>query len=130
MLRRWLVLAIVACHGCAGQPHPPETGSWKTMSPGPVFAPSAFESAWTGSEMLVWGRRPGLCDPSQPPPCIGAVGGRYDPSTDRWRAISLSGLPSGFFSGRTEAPGVWTGKEMLIWGGNCPESVVCNGGVA
>ena len=100
------------------------------MSPGPVFASGIPEYVWTGKEMVVWGRMPGLCDPSSPPPCIGETGGRYDPAADQWKAISLTGLSSDFFRGRANAVGVWTGKEMLVWGGSCPESIVCGGGAA
>src|SRR5690349_12279173 len=130
-VRNAAALMVAATLSCgAGKSEPPETGSWKLMSPGPVFASLVPEYVWTGTEMVVWGQLPGLCDPSAPPPCIGATGARYNPSTDRWTSISLMGLSSDFFRGRTGAVGIWTGKEVLVWGGNCPESVVCGGGAA
>jgi hypothetical protein len=36
----------------------------------------------------------------------------YDPVADRWASMPRSPL-----RGRTEAAAVWTGTEMLIWGG-------------
>ncbi|HEX7955825.1 MAG TPA: hypothetical protein VF508_02725, partial [Pyrinomonadaceae bacterium] len=64
---------------------------------------------WTGTEMLVWGQNSlcYLCD---------SVGGRYDPATNVWRPMNLAGAPvAGSKSYGTNA--VWTGREMLVWGG-------------
>jgi len=41
------------------------------------------------------------------------TGGRYDPSTDSWRATDISNAPIG----RSNHTAVWTGSEMIIWGG-------------
>jgi hypothetical protein len=41
-------------------------------------------------------------------------GGRYDPSTDAWSDISVTGAPSP----RTRHSAVWTGSEMIVWGGH------------
>jgi N-acetylneuraminic acid mutarotase len=40
-------------------------------------------------------------------------GGRYNPATDTWTATSLTGAPEG----RSQHTAVWTGTEMIIWGG-------------
>ena len=54
--------------------------------------------------MLVWGGRgPGPVN----------TGGRYNPATDTWTAVSTDGAPSA----RSVAMAVWTGTEMLVWGG-------------
>jgi hypothetical protein len=43
-----------------------------------------------------------------------ATGARYDPSTNGWLATSTGqGVPSG----RTYSTAVWTGREMIVWGG-------------
>ena len=42
------------------------------------------------------------------------TGGRYNPSTDSWIATNLANAPSP----RSAFDGVWTGREMIIWGGN------------
>ncbi len=40
-------------------------------------------------------------------------GGRYNPGSDTWQSISVIGAPSP----RTNAAAVWTGTDMLVWGG-------------
>src|SRR5947209_2415455 len=51
--------------------------------------------------MIVWG---GMHD---------STGGRYNPSTNSWTATSLTSAPAG--RGRHTA--VWTGSQMIVWGG-------------
>src|SRR5206468_8542782 len=41
------------------------------------------------------------------------TGGRYNPGMDRWTATSTTNAPSG----RASHTAVWTGSEMLVWGG-------------
>ena len=41
------------------------------------------------------------------------TGGRYNPSTDSWTATSTTNAPSG----RYLHTAVWTGSEMIVWGG-------------
>ncbi len=41
------------------------------------------------------------------------TGGRYDPSTDSWTATSTVNTPVGRFYHTA----VWTGSEMVVWGG-------------
>jgi hypothetical protein len=41
------------------------------------------------------------------------TGGRYDPVTDSWISTSLDNAPSP----RDYHSAVWTGTEMIIWGG-------------
>ena len=42
-----------------------------------------------------------------------STGGRYDPAHDRWTPTSTAGAPSANSSGTA----VWTGREMIVWGG-------------
>ena len=64
-------------------------------------------AVWTGSEMIVWGGYG--CDGN----CLLNTGGRYNPSTDSWTATSTNNAPSG----RYYHTAVWTGTEMIVWGG-------------
>ena len=41
------------------------------------------------------------------------TGGRYNPGTDSWMATSTTNAPAGRY-GHTA---VWTGSEMIVWGG-------------
>ncbi len=49
---------------------------------------------------------------------------QYDPSTDTWTATSTSGAPSG----RSAHTTVWTGSEMIAWGGYDGKADVNTGG--
>ena len=42
------------------------------------------------------------------------TGGRYDPSTASWTPTSTANVPSA----RYLHPTVWTGSQMIVWGGN------------
>jgi uncharacterized protein (TIGR03437 family) len=42
------------------------------------------------------------------------TGGRYNPATDAWTATSTAGAPNS----RRSHTAVWTGSEMIIWGGD------------
>jgi hypothetical protein len=64
-------------------------------------------AVWTGSEMIVWGGD--NCFLS----CDVNTGGRYNPSTDSWTATSTTNAPDG----RHSHTAVWTGSEMIVWGG-------------
>jgi N-acetylneuraminic acid mutarotase len=86
----------------------PSTDSWTATST--TNAPAArwdHTAVSTGSEMIVWG---GVSSPFQPPL---NTGGRYDPSTNSWTATSTTNAPSG----RAEHTAVWSGSEMIVWGG-------------
>lgn len=65
---------------------------------------------WTGTEMLVWG---GLKITAAGGYSFLEDGAKYNPATDTWTNISKTNAPlrRGF------ASSVWTGTEMLIWGG-------------
>jgi hypothetical protein len=82
--------------------------SWTPISD--VDAPEARTNhtiVWTGTEMIVWGGN-----------FSGAFfgnGGRYDPVQDIW--TPLTGIDTGAPVGRTYHTAVWTGSEMIIWGG-------------
>ena len=41
------------------------------------------------------------------------TGGRYNPSTDSWTATSTTNAPAARYSHTA----VWTGSEMIVWGG-------------
>src|SRR5436190_582889 len=86
----------------------PGTDSWTTTST--TNAPTARSShtaVWTGSEMIVWGGCHDLfCNPLN-------TGGRYNPGTDSWTATSTTNAPNP----RINHTAVWTGSEMIVWGG-------------
>ena len=86
----------------------PGTDSWAPT--GVNNAPSAravHTAVWTGSEMIVWGGY------YYPPSTGWNTGGRYDPATDDWTATSTTNAPEA----RYYHTAVWTGSEMIVWGG-------------
>ncbi len=87
----------------------PTTDAWVDVGFAGAPDPRQYHSAvWTGTRMIVWG---GMADYFGNVPLNS--GGRYDPSTDTWQATSLSGAPSA----RWFYPAVWSGNEMIVWGG-------------
>ena len=98
----------------------PATDSWLATSRGAnVPAARMYHSAvWTGTEMIVWGGR------NVQTGSYLSSGGRYDPATDSWRRTSNgSSTPVG----RQSHTAVWTGTEMIIWGGNIAYSLNTGG---
>src|SRR5438034_10725951 len=53
------------------------------------------------------------------------TGGRYNPSTDSWRSTSPTNAPAARY-GHTA---VWTGSEMIVWGGVDYNQATLNSGV-
>ncbi len=83
--------------------------SWQEISATNAPSARAIHSAvWTGSEMIVWGGRGnegGLRDLK--------TGGRYNPVSDTWIELETESSPSG----RHLHHAVWTGNDMIVWGG-------------
>lgn len=88
----------------------PVSDGWQATSL--VNAPlgrSMHSAVWTGTEMIVWGGTTSTGGMS------GRTnsGGRYNPATDTWTAMSTSGAPEP----REHHAAVWTGTRMIVWGG-------------
>jgi N-acetylneuraminic acid mutarotase len=92
----------------SGGRYNPTTDSWTATSttnvPGARFSHTAV---WTGSEMIVWG---GSGDTIN---FFFNTGGRYNPSTNSWTATSTVNAPAA----RNAHTAVWTGTQMIVWGG-------------
>ena len=88
----------------------PGTDSWTATSTTNAPTGRFFHTAvWTGGEMIVWGGTCGRqCGVSY------NTGGRYNPITDNWIPTSTSNAPSA----RSSHTAVWTGGEMIVWGGD------------
>jgi N-acetylneuraminic acid mutarotase len=76
------------------------------------------KAVWTGTEMIAWGGY----DLNISAPV--ATGGRYNPATNTWSQITSSGAPSA----RSGHLMVWTGSEMLVWGGTSASSTYLSDG--
>lgn len=105
----------------SGGSYDPVTNTWTTLNAGDAPIPRSNHSTiWTGTEMVVWGGHITAVDPL----IYANTGGRYNPATDTWLATELTGAPST----RTYNKAVWTGTEMIIWGGTSGSARLNTGG--
>jgi N-acetylneuraminic acid mutarotase len=97
-----------------GARYNPTTDSWSVMTTNGAPPPRGYATAvWSGHEMIVWGGQ------SQVFPQFPITGGRYNPSTDTWTPTRADATTP---SGRWLHTAVWTGREMVVWGGQSPDS--------
>jgi len=91
-------------HGFA---YNPATNRWRrlpSMGQGRV----GQVAVWTGRQLLVWGGETSRAGVRVAPP----RGVAYDPAHNRWSALPTSPL-----RGRVSPTAVWTGRQMIVWGG-------------
>ncbi len=86
-------------------PSPPWVNGSATGVP---TARSSHSAVWTGQQLLVWGGDLGGGN------AYSAGGAAYNPTTDQWLAIATFQAPTA----RAAHTAVWTGTEMIIWGGS------------
>ena len=91
-----------------GARYDPRVDEWRDLPPAPIAPRSGQAAAWTGTEVVVQGGSSCCQEESE----LFADGAAYDPATDAWRQIPLP--PDGQRSG---AVAVWTGTQMIVWGG-------------
>src|SRR6478672_3691216 len=104
-----------------GARYNPSTDSWiATRTSNAPSARQGHTAVWSGSEMIIWG---GYHFDQSGTHYLN-TGGRYNPSTDSWTATSTPSAPSG----RELHTAVWTGNEMIIWGGDRFGSYLNTGG--
>lgn len=103
----------------SGGRYNPVLDQWRpTSTTGAPLRRHAHTAVWTGTEMIVWGG--GYAD------AMGTTGdgGRYDPRTDTWRPVATAGAPRS----RVYHTAVWTGSEMIVWGGRQHSNFFIDGG--
>ena len=92
----------------SGGRYNPSTNAWSpTATSGAPAARYNQTALWANGEMIIWGGQA---------PVSGArlnSGGRYDPTKSQWKSTSTTSSPSG----RYAHTAVWTGSEMIVWGG-------------
>jgi hypothetical protein len=100
-----------------GGVYDPVADAWTPVTS--VGAPTgryAHTAVWTGTRMIIWG---GFTAPATDETNTGAL---YDPALDQWTPTAVSGAPYQ----REDHTAVWTGHEMIIWGG-CVGGTLCFG---
>jgi len=97
------------------------SGHGQALPPNPVVE-RLFTAAvaWTGQELIVWGGATRDLVPH-------ADGAAYDPRSGRWRPLPPAPQAQMLQSG--EGIAVWTGRELLIWGGLTPVGRARQGGL-
>jgi N-acetylneuraminic acid mutarotase len=92
-----------------GGRYTPDTDSWTaTNTANAPVGRTVHGAIWTGKEMIIWGGSYIFIDTHYL-----NTGGRYNPNTDSWTATSITDAPEA----RTTHTAVWTGNEMIVWGG-------------
>ena len=92
----------------SGGRYNPNTNSWTaTTTTNAPDGRTTHTAVWTGSDMIVWGGQAGSLG------YYFNTGGRYDPAADSWTSTSTANAPDG----RYHHTAVWTGNEMIVWGG-------------
>src|SRR5205823_1706531 len=94
-------LPAIATGGCT------DDDTW-TATDGPPLGRESHTAVWTGSEMIVWGGYTFISGSGYL-----NTGGRYNPGIDSWTATTTMNAPAG----RSCHTAVWTGSEMIVWGG-------------
>lgn len=88
----------------------PSANTWQSIST--VNAPAAradTTAVWTGSEMIIWGGRTVIAGVTN----FLNTGARYDPVANVWQTVTTTGSPVA----RYDHTSVWSGNEMIVWGG-------------
>ena len=99
----------------------PDTNTWLPIST--VDQPSArvnHTAVWTGTEMILWGGFSALASANAE---LG-TGARYNPNTDTWTSMSMTNAPEA----RGNHTAIWTGSEMIVWGGQTDVTFHNSGG--
>jgi hypothetical protein len=78
-----------------------------------VSARARHTAVWTGYEMILWGGSEGAAT-------YPIAGGGYDPVGEVWRPTAVDAQTP---EGRLYHTAVWTGTEMIVWGGNRASSM-------
>jgi N-acetylneuraminic acid mutarotase len=103
-----------------GARYVPATDSWVPLPPAPVQGRGSFSAVWTGEEFIVWG---GAGVEGRQAVALGD-GARYASALDQWLPLSTIGAPVA----RWDPYAVWTGEEMIVWGGAHPREGVLSDG--
>lgn len=84
-------------------------GTWSSVSTvdSPTNGVWDHTAVWTGTAILQWGGAIGLNA------ALDNNGGIYDLSANTWTAMSATDAPVN----RADHTSVWTGSEMVVWGG-------------
>jgi len=107
--------------GAPAAPAATEQGSWRHIADPPIPPAGGMATVWTGHEIIAWGGGSGGGGNWQ----ASDDGAAYDPAADRWTTLPPAPVP-----GRIGASAVWTGREVLFWGGQADQDTIEADGAA
>ena len=91
----------------SGGRYRPATDTWTPLPAAPL-APRAYHAAaWTGTQMVVWGGYNVYMGQ------LYGDGARWDAASDSWQPVATAGAPNA----RCYHTAVWSGTEVIVWGG-------------
>lgn len=102
----------------------PEAG-WTQSAPSPLGARLGVSLVWTGREAIVWGGVPEPPQAGDGGELARADGAALDVGSGTWRL-----LPPAPLAARYAHVAVWTGREMIVWGGVVNPSGRVTGGAS
>src|SRR5262249_73279 len=104
-----------------GGRYSPNTDSWlPTSTTNAPDAREAHTAVWTGNEMSGWG---GYFNDGTNYHILN-TGGKYNPGTNSWTVTSTTNAPTA----RSGHTAVWTGSQMIVWGGAAEGPLLNTGG--
>lgn len=92
----------------SGSIYSPGTQTW-TAIPTNLSGRYQHSAIWTGSEMLIWGGN----NATGPPTYATNDGARLNPVSLTWTPMTTNNAPPSRYAHTV----VWTGTEMIVWGG-------------
>ena len=93
-----------------GAAYDPRTDRWRLLSDSPLEGRFGHVAVWSGDRMLIWGGATYSEDFTTE--VAFDDGAAYYPDTDTWNR-----LPQAPLLRRQGAVGIWTGTDLIIWGG-------------
>ena len=112
-----------------GARYNPVSDSWTSMSTSnaPTARSKYYNSGlfgiWTGTYFIIWGGSNINIAPS-----LLRDGGKYNPTTNQWTSIATPSNAT--LTARDGHSMVWTGTDMIVWGGSDSAGVLLNDGAS
>jgi N-acetylneuraminic acid mutarotase len=94
----------------------PTLNAWRNLSSSPLQGRYKHSAIWAERVMLIWGGSTKLSFAVAQG--LASDGAAYDPTRNRWYS-----LPRSVLSARYRQNAVWTGDQMIVWGGCCNDPI-------
>jgi N-acetylneuraminic acid mutarotase len=101
-----------------GAAYDPAANQWSPLPPSGLAARANAAAVWDGRDVIVWGGE----DPTGRPPTPRADGAMFDPAGAAWRPMRA--IPP---EPRASASAVWSGRELIVWGGSTGNGTLASG---